>query len=126
MNELNKLRPVLEAILLSECSNACSLLIRHLEDRLFSLLTRCLNAVLRPWGQRIIKINPEDRETVRKVFLPYKKEVLALSQNSVSITKKRKIIDKALKTHPEFHQVLAGFAKTLCELIDARSKKKEL
>lgn len=123
MSTLATLKPVLAALLASECSATCSLLIRHLEDRLLVLLGRCLNALLRPWGKRIIKLKSGEREALRQVLKPYKREVLLLSQRNVTATKKRKILDQALRKHPEFHEILAGIAKTLHGKIEADFKE---
>lgn len=120
------LHPVLAAILASNCSRTCSLLIKHLEDKLIHLLGRCLNALLKPWGRRFIKLPTKDQAAVRDILLPYKKEVLILSQQKVSVAKKRKILDQALRKHPEFHEVLAGIAKTLNELLESQLKENEL
>ena len=123
MDHIASLQPVLAAILASKCSRSCSTLIKHLEDRLLHILARCLNALLKPWGRRIIKVNPEDREAIREVLSPYKKEVVMLARRNVSIARKRRILNQTLRKYPEFHEVLAGIAKTLNEIIESKLKK---
>ena len=125
MEQITHLQPVLAAILASNCSRSCAILIKHLEDRLLHLLGRCLNYLLKPWGRRVIKLQTGDREAVRGVLIPYKQVVLKLAKRNVPVATKRKILDHALRKHPEFHEVLAGIAKTLNDLIESKLKEKD-
>lgn len=123
MKRLRQLQPVLEALLSTENSRACALLISHLEDRLLNLLAQCLNAILVPRNKRILQLQREDREPIRHALQPYKYEVLSLSDRGVGPIKRRQRLDHILRKHPDFHTVLAGIAKTLFHLIESKLKK---
>ena len=119
------LEPVLEALLSTGSARACARLILHLEDKALTLLFSCLNALLHPFNRRKIKLPPREIAAVRRALLPHKRLFLTLSQPGEP-TRKRTQLSRALQRDKgaATSSVLAGFVRTLQDVISSSKKKK--
>ena len=120
---LSSLEPVLDSLLRSGSSRVCCQLFVHLEDRFLTLLLRCLHALLHPFNQRKLKLPPGDTAAVRRALFPHKRFLLRLAEPGQP-EQKRAQLTRSLKRGGDISRVLAGFLRTLHDLIVSFKKER--